>query len=105
MTQTSSDTLQALRTRNTLIAAIRAQLKGTGLDIRERENELVISRPGHPEYGRIYITYSRWEVSHRRALWDFLGRLDGHPSSVPDAEQRVTMDTILRNLTGQASTP
>jgi hypothetical protein len=104
MTNPAGDTVQAFRVRNRFIAALRADLKGAGLDIRERENGLVISHPGHPEYGRIHITYARGEVSLRRTLWDFLGRLDGHPASGPDAEPRVTVDMIRRILTGQAST-
>jgi hypothetical protein len=105
MTHPVADRLQAIRARNTFVTALRAQLRGAGLDIRERGNDLVISRPGHPEYGRIYIRYDRGEVSLRRTHWDYLGCLDTHPSISPDAEPRVTLDTILRILTGQPSTP
>ena len=57
-------------------------LKGTGLEIRELARELVISNPGHPGQGRIYVTYATGEVSHRRVVWDYLGCIDGHGNDV-----------------------
>ncbi len=105
MTQTASDTdaLQPLRARNTLIRTVRTLLKGTGLDIRELANELVISHPGHPEHGRIYITYTTGDVSHRRTIWDYLGHLDGYGSTDPDTEACVNADTITAALAGLAA--
>jgi hypothetical protein len=110
MTQTVSDTdaLQPFRDRNTLIRTVRTLLKGTGLEIRELANELVISRPGHPESGRIYITYATGDVSHRRTIWDYLGCLNGYGSTDPDAEARVNADAIISALGGgggQEGTP
>jgi hypothetical protein len=107
MTQPASDTakLQALRERNALIRTVRAKLKGRGLDFRELANELVISSPGHPEHGRIYITYACGEVSHRRTVWEYLGHFDGIVSASPDAEPCVDVQAIISILTGRASTP
>jgi hypothetical protein len=110
MTPTASDTntLQSFRDRNTLMRTVRALLKGSGLDIRELADTLVISHPGHPEYGRIYITYATGEVSHRRTIWDYLGCLDGYGSTDPDAEACVNADAIINALGaggGQEGTP
>jgi hypothetical protein len=103
MTQPARDTdeLRAFRDRNTLIRTVRTMLKGTGLDIRELANGLVISHPGHPERGRIYITYARGEVSHRRTIWDYLGYLDSSTSASPDAEPCVDIHTIISILNGR----
>lgn len=100
MTQTTSETneLQPLPDRNALISAVRTMLKGSGLDIRELANQLVISRPGYPEHGRIYITYAHGEVSHRRTIWDYLGYLDRIADTSLDAEPRVNIQTIIRTL-------
>lgn len=92
---------QPIRARNTLIHTVRTLLKGTGLDIRELARELVISLPGHPEHGRVYITYSKGDVSHRRTTWHYLGRLDGHGPTDPDTEPAVTTDKIIKVLSGQ----
>jgi hypothetical protein len=107
MTQAAGDTdiSQAFRARNKLIAAVRTLLKGSGLDIRELTDELVISHPGHPEYGRIYITYTKGDVTHRRTIWDYLGNLDNHPHTSPDTDPRITAATIIRLLTWQPDTP
>lgn len=103
MTQTPSepDALQTLRTRNALVRAVRTLLKGGGLDIRELANELVISVPGHPEHGRIYITYAKGEISLRRCTWQYLGYLDGYGPTDPDAEPSLTAEKIIAALTGQ----
>jgi hypothetical protein len=107
MTQQTYETgaLQAFRERNALIRAVRTLLKGSGLDIRERARGLVISNPGHPEHGRIYITYISGEVSHCRTTWDYLGHIHGHGSADPDDEPPVNTDTIIGALTGQPGTP
>jgi hypothetical protein len=107
MTQTASDTdtLQAFRNRNKLIRTVRAKLKGSGLEIRELANALVISHPGHPEYGRIHITYAHGEVSHRRTIWDYLGCLDGNASTGADDEPGVDIDMIVNMLTGRTGIP
>ena len=63
MTQPAQDenAVHPFRARNQLIQAVRTRLKSTGLDVRERARELVISKPGHPDQGRIYITYRSGE--------------------------------------------
>jgi hypothetical protein len=71
------------------------------LDIRELANELVISNPGHPEQGRIYVTYATGEVSHRQTLWDYLGYFEGHGRHNEDADESVSAEKIIRTLTGR----
>jgi hypothetical protein len=107
MTETifESDALRALRARNELVRAVRSLLKGSGLDIREREKELVISNPGHPEKGRIYINYATGEVSLRQVLWDYWGYLDGCGRALwadPDSEPAIAVERIISTLGGQA---
>jgi len=106
MTQTPSDTsaVQALHARTTLIQAVRTQLKGTGLDIRELASHLAISRPGHPDHGRIYITYSRGEVSLRRCTWNYLGYLDGYGND-PETNPSLTAEELIALLTSPADKP
>lgn len=107
MTQPARDgsAFQPIRARNTLIHTVRTLLRGTGLDIRELASELVISSPGHPEHGRIYITYAHAEVSHRRTTWDYLGPFDGYASTDPDAEPGIDAHTITATLTGHDTQP
>jgi len=106
MTQPASETgaVAALRARGALIRAVREQLRGSGLEIRERASELVISHPGRPDHGRIYITYTSGDVSHRRTSWEYLGHLDGHGRN-PDAEPSVKAAAIIGALGGRAVTP
>jgi hypothetical protein len=101
MTQPDHDstTIQAFRARNTLIQAIKTGLKGSGLDIRERDTRLVITDPGHPEHGRIHITYATGDVTHQRTIWQYLGQIDGHTPTDPDAEPTITPDKIITTLT------
>jgi hypothetical protein len=102
LTQTADDTdsFARFRARNKLIRLVRDRLRGRGLDIRELENELVISSPGHPERGRVYVTYVSGEVSHRRTIWDYLGHLDGCCSGDREtADSGVRMETIAGLLT------
>jgi hypothetical protein len=103
MTQTPNepDSVQALRARNTLIRTVRTQLKGSGLDIRELTSHLVISDPGHPDHGRLYITYANGDASLRRYTWKYLGHLDGYGSTDPDAEPTLSAEQIIATLTGQ----
>jgi hypothetical protein len=96
------DARQTLRARNMLVQTVRTRLKGTGLDIRELASELVISYPGHPERGRIYITYATGEVSLRLTVWTYLGPLEGfEPNDDPDREPAVDADKIIATLTGE----
>jgi hypothetical protein len=107
MTPTVSNTnaFQVLRARNMLVQAVRTQLKGSGLDIRELETELAISSPGHPDYGRVYITYANHDVSHRRTIWDYIGRFDIQPGIPGDSDPSVDAHTIIAMLTSRAGTP
>jgi hypothetical protein len=104
MTQPDRDssTIQALRARNTLVRDIKTGLKGSGLDIRERDTRLVITDPGHPEHGRIHVTYATGDVTHQRTTWEYLGQIDGHSPDPtdPDAEPPVTPHKIIKMLTG-----
>lgn len=107
MTHSSAapDPCAAVRARSKLIDRVRADLRGTGLDIRDRNSALVISHPGHPDQGRIYITYTTGEVSLSRPVWHYLGRLPGHhPDGAPEAEADPTVDAaaIVAALTGAA---
>jgi hypothetical protein len=77
-------------------------LKGSSLDIRELTSHLAISQPGKPDYGRIYINFANGDASLRRCSWDYLGRLDGHGSTDPEAEPALTAQQIIAILTGQA---
>jgi hypothetical protein len=103
MTQPVPDTdaVRALRQRNLLSRAVRAMLKGSRLDIRELTNHLVISDPGHPDHGRIYISYANGDASLRRCTWEYLGHLDGYGSTDPDAEPALGAERITAILTGQ----
>jgi hypothetical protein len=100
-----TNALAQFRARNLLIQAVRDSLKGRRLDIRERTNNLVVTNPGHPEHGRIYITLPSGEVSWQRTTWEYLGQLDGHHSHDPGDEPPVTADTIIATLGAQPSPP
>jgi hypothetical protein len=95
------DALAAVRARNRFITAVRTRLRGAGLDVRELANELVISHPGHPERGRIYIRYSTGEVSHKRTIWAYLGHLDGFGPTDPEADPSVDIAAIVAALGGR----
>jgi len=62
----------------------------------------VVSHPGHSERGRVYITYATGDVSHKRTIWDYLGRLDGYGRPDPDAEPPVDTAAIITALSGRA---
>jgi hypothetical protein len=101
-----NDPFAQIRARNGLVRTVRDSLKGSGLDIRERRNELVISHPGHPEHGRIYVTLASGEVSHARTTWTYLGPLHGHePNDDPDRDPPITADTIITTLGARPSPP
>jgi len=94
------DPCAAVRARSQLIDRVRADLRGTGLDVRDRNSALVISHPGHPDHGRIYVTYSTGEVSLSRPVWQYLGRLRGHPhDDDPAADPTVDAAAIVAALT------
>ncbi len=98
------DALQALRARNNLVQAVRALLKGTGLEIRERERELVIRNPRDPDKGRVYITYATGEISLLRTVADYWGYLDGHGRPLwadPETEPGIEAGQIIGTLGGR----
>jgi hypothetical protein len=98
--------VQICRARGTLRRIVGELLRGSGLEIRELANHLVICNPRDPEKGRIYITYATGEVSHRLVSWDFLGTLHGYePDDDPDREPSVGAATIITTLTSQPPSP
>lgn len=107
MTQIPSDTgaLQALRARSALIQTVRTRLKGSGLDIRELTSHLVISQPGHPDHGRIYVNYANGDASLRRCTWEYLGHLDGYGPTDPEAEPSLNTERIIATLADPADSP
>jgi hypothetical protein len=99
-------TVTRLRARNTFIRTVRTALKGKGLDIRERDRELVITYPHHPEHGRIHINLASGEASHTRTIWTYLGHVDGHCTSHdPDDTPAVDADLITAILTQPDTLP
>lgn len=94
------DPFAGVRARNLLVARVRAELRGLGLDVRDRENALVITRPGDPDGRRVYVTYATGEVSLYQPVWRYLGHLDD-PGRVrdPDADPLVDAAAIVAALT------
>jgi hypothetical protein len=79
-------------------------LAGSGLDVRDRDKYLVISKPGNSDQGRIYISYTSGEVSWQRPQWQYLGHLKGYASAAdadPDTEPIADAQTIIRALSGR----
>jgi hypothetical protein len=99
------DSFEAVRARNKLVDEVRAALSGSRLDIRDRTSALVISNPGHPDNGRIYITYTTAEVSLSRPVWRYLGHLQEHDRDHdPEAEPTVNAAAIIAALTSPPDT-
>ncbi len=97
------DTVRLCRAANILHALARDMLAGSGLDIRQRRHELVISNPRNPDRGRIYINYLTGEVSWQRPVWTYYGYLKGYaqaPEADSDSEPPADAQTILRALCG-----
>jgi hypothetical protein len=107
LTEHDADALTQARAKIKLIHTVHERLKGTGLDIRELAKELVISHPGHPEHGRLYINLATAEVSHRLPTCTYLGYLDGYGTDRDPDEPRVDTNKIITTLTrpGSASIP
>jgi hypothetical protein len=100
------DSIRLLQARNRLLRTVRAMLASSGLHIRDRERELVISNPVDPDMGRIYINYLTGEVSWQRPLWTYFGHLKGYaqaPEADPDTEPVADAQTIIRALCGGGS--
>ena len=105
MTQTSDEllTVRLCQARARLWATMRDRLAGFGLEIRERERELVISNPRDPDKGRIHINFATGEVSLKRTIWDYLGYLQGFAITLeadPDREPVADAKTIIGALCG-----
>ncbi|HEX4101803.1 MAG TPA: hypothetical protein VHY21_14900 [Pseudonocardiaceae bacterium] len=98
--------IQICRVRSHLHRAVAALLRGSGLEIRELANHLVIFNPKDPEKGRIYITYTTGEASRRLVTWDYLGPLHTtDPDPDPDPEPAIDAAQIIAILTGQPPPP
>jgi hypothetical protein len=98
------EAVRLVRAMNTLMALVRDMLAGSGLDIRFRQKELVISNPRDPDKGRIYINYLTGEVSWWRPFWDYFGYLKGYasaPEADPDTEPTADAQTIISALCGR----
>jgi hypothetical protein len=96
--------VQLCQNRARLRRTVRDLLTGSGLEIRERDKELVISNPRAPEKGRVHITYAAGEVSLRQTIWNYWGYLGGYsqpPEADPDSEPGVTASKIIAALGGQ----
>jgi hypothetical protein len=88
--------------RSALRARVDELLRGSGLEVRELADQLVISDPRHPDSGRIYIRYASGDVSYRRVIWDYFGSLDGYElRDQPDHEPGVDAAKIIGTLAGQ----
>jgi hypothetical protein len=98
-TRDEPDIFARFRARNELVRKLKEQFRDRGLDVRERDNEVVISSPGHAENGSVHFTLATGEVSHRRTLWDYLGYLPGYGSGDPD-EPAADTDAIAAIFTG-----
>jgi hypothetical protein len=95
--------VQALRDRNRLLSLVREMLAGHRLDIRDRDERLVITNPQDPDRGRVYINYVTGEVSWQRPVWTYFGHLQGYaqaPEADPDTEPVADAQAILRALCG-----
>jgi hypothetical protein len=99
-----TDALAVFRARNKAVREVRERLKGYGLDVRERDSNVVISSPGHPEKGRYYIALTSGEVTQRVTFWDYLGHLEGHGAG-RDPDECVSLGTIIAALTSPGSVP
>jgi hypothetical protein len=93
--------IEPCRAMTTLRQKVDALLRGRHLAIRELTTALAIGNPGHPEKGRIHITYATGDVSLRRVTWEYLGPLQGYePDDDPDREPGVDAAQIIAILTG-----
>jgi hypothetical protein len=103
---TELDAVGLCRARNRLLRTVREMLVGSGLDIRARKKELVVSNPRNRDQGRIYINYTSGEVSWQQPTWNYFGHLQGYSQSSeadPDADPVADAQTIIRTLCGDGS--
>jgi hypothetical protein len=66
-----------------------------GLQVKERENELVITNPGDPDRGQIHVDYADGYVSWERVAWTYWGTLEGFEDV---GEGMISMDKIREAL-------
>lgn len=93
--------IQICQARSALRRQVDGLLRGSGLEIRELATCLVIYNPRDPDKGRIYITYTTSDVSHRLVTWGYLGTLRGYDGDDPDREPAVDAAAIITTLTSQ----
>jgi hypothetical protein len=93
------------RAMTTLRRKVDALLRGRHLEIRELTSALAIGNPGHPENGRVHITYATGDVSVKRVIWQYLGPLQGYEPDDPDREPGVDAAQIIAILTGEIPPP
>jgi hypothetical protein len=62
--------------------AVVGMLEGSGLEIRELDNGLVIFNPSDPERGQVHISYADGYVSWERVTWDYCGVRQGFEKPV-----------------------
>src|SRR5580700_10571506 len=53
---------------------------GTGLEVRELTNGLVITNPRYPERGQVHVAFADGYVCWERVAWDFWGTIEGFGS-------------------------
>jgi hypothetical protein len=95
--------VRACRARTVLLGVVREMLAGRGLDIRDREKDVVVTNPRDPDKGRVYINHATGEASWMRPVWEYLGHLQGYaqaPEADPDTEPVADAAAILRALCG-----
>ena len=91
--------IQACQARTTLRRQLDAQLRGTGIKIRDRAHGLTITNPDILDNGHIHITLTG-DVTWKHTTWEYLGPLQGHqPTHDPDREPAVTVHKIIQALT------
>ena len=59
--------------RERIKQAVAKLIEGTGLQVEELANELVITNPDDPEAGRLHVDFEHGFVSWERVVWDFWG--------------------------------
>ena len=76
--------------------ALGFMLAGSGLEMRELDNGLVILNPKYPERGQVHIAYDDCYVSWERVTWDYWGVLEGFEQG---DDKKTTFAKIIDALT------
>jgi uncharacterized protein RhaS with RHS repeats len=81
---------------------VAAMVDGAELTVEALKTDLVITNPGYPERGRVYVEYATGHVSWERTVWDHWGVLRGFEAEKPadDDETYVDNARIIDALTG-----